>query len=274
MTSELPVSKYRLRFGAIAVLDVLGFKGIWARCKPELVVEKLQGLWEVAPKFTKEVTRELFSLKTGMVCLSDALVLSAQVSGVPATTDARQDLTCKIAALATVCSQVVCLWRGMLLVDGPPMLYRGAISLGAYFYNDRFLIGPAVDEAAEHEKRIQAALVCLCPTAEAVAAEFRSNPEAVAHDGVASLFSRSVIMECPVPLKDIYARYQAGIVNPFGVSDITEGDSDYLVARVAECFDVRSEDADETVLAKHWNTMKFLRRARGLDAAMSRPRSG
>ena len=72
-----------------------------------------------------------------------------------------------------------------MMVDGsgPSLVYRGAVSVGDFFHDDRFLIGPVIDEAAEHEKLPNAGIVWPSPSAHDVVREARFTP---APDRVAS----------------------------------------------------------------------------------------
>ena len=47
----------------------------------------------------------------------------------------------------------------------PALAYRGCISVGQFEISDRFVLGPAVDEAATYLDAAQAAIVWMAPTA-------------------------------------------------------------------------------------------------------------
>jgi hypothetical protein len=57
-----------------------------------------------------------------------------------------------------------------------PLAYRGAVAVGEYEVSPHFVIGPAIDEAADAHERAQGAIVWLMPSARAQVAE-RLHPQ-------------------------------------------------------------------------------------------------
>src|SRR5437667_4671836 len=95
-----------LRFGAVAFLDALGFKGIWSRYAPRDVIRNLRSVTFGDPMYSDPpLDMERCSLASSVVTLSDTIVVSAAVTAEAGGPDVRNDLECKVAAVASVCSK-------------------------------------------------------------------------------------------------------------------------------------------------------------------------
>ena len=117
-----------LRFGAVAFLDALGFKGIWSRYAPRDVIHNLRGVTFGDPMYQDPpLDLERCSLASSVVTLSDTIVVSAAVTAKFASIDVTTDLECQVVALASVCSKAgtIC---SMILNSNTPLVYRAATS--------------------------------------------------------------------------------------------------------------------------------------------------
>jgi len=156
-----------MHYGPFAMIDALGFKGIWNRHSGDVVLGELQRLLNSTeeilnlhrssvPGFEKAMfeTGTLAALSKASF-LSDTIVLGMEgrsqqlhdpASGLPLNmARARRAWTRYIAGtLARVMK---------IAAEGPLALaYRGAVSYGEFVMSDdgRFIVGAAVDEARQH----------------------------------------------------------------------------------------------------------------------------
>ncbi len=141
------------------------------------------------------------------------------------------------AAMAVdVCSRVAVLQREASLAT-VPLAYRGAIAFGEAVLDDRFLLGPAIDEAAACMELANAAMVWFAPSA----AEQASIHGANIADHLATQYL--------VPLKD-GSSYSTLVVNPFfGGQELKN-----VGSRILDTFDRKQL----SVAVKHQNTDAFL----------------
>jgi hypothetical protein len=188
--------------GAIAMLDALGFKGIWRRATREAVIEKLQRLKEKADervgrlKSESAVARLEINLDVAM--LSDTIVIGVDCPRVQEQPKLRDDspylLLFAAAAAAAIMEEAA--------ASEPLLAYRGVITWGAFHMTDRFLVGEPIDEAAQLEKEAEAAVVWLAPSALAALTENR-----LGRDGLG-------FVPWAVPLKG-GGSFETAVVNPF-----------------------------------------------------------
>ena len=235
-----------LRFGAVAFLDALGFKGIWSRYAPRDVIHNLRGVTFGDPMYQDPpLDLERCSLASSVVTLSDTIVVSAAVTAKFASIDVTTDLECQVVALASVCSKAgtIC---SMILNSNTPLVYRAAVAVGEFVHDDRFLMGPAIDEAAEQEKHAAGGLVWLTASAAKVVYEAR-------REGLFGDLELFLVSDYPVPMKD--GDHLASVVNPLRF----DFNHDRFLERVEATF----TDCREDVQRKRTNTMAFLRHARG-----------
>lgn len=161
--------------GPVAMFDALGFKGIWQRHKPEDVLAKLHRLAEVGAQIPQQFGGanppvESMLESVHVTLLSDTVVMGLGVKQV-------QDLPAHVQTSGRVSQQLFdgtalvflaqCVGSFMLEAarDEPVLSYRGAISFGQHVITDRFVVGPAIDDAAEHMNLASAALVLFTPRA-------------------------------------------------------------------------------------------------------------
>jgi hypothetical protein len=139
----------RFNKGVVAVLDALGFKGIWKREDPQAVIARLQSAQRIEGGFVGHGELDL-----QIRFLSDTVVVACGFGEQQPS-----------EVLLFVCMRVSYFLSDMLGLYGPRLAYRGAVASGDYLIEDNFIIGPAVDEAAEGEKQPQGPFVWLTPTA-------------------------------------------------------------------------------------------------------------
>jgi len=165
-----------MRRTAVALLDALGFRGIWDRHAAEGVLDKLKYLASEANEAVEGPLGSLdylFDVDKQIRFLSDTVVLSCAVQTSQAADsrsfnpDERDHLPTFSDFLAVwyVCEIAARFVSAGIAEGEPPLAYRGAIAFNEFEIRDQFMIGPAIDEAAQSERLAEAALVWLCPSA-------------------------------------------------------------------------------------------------------------
>jgi hypothetical protein len=155
--------------GAVALIDALGFRGIWGRHKPDDVLTELKTMKD----WMESRVKAQFSSQPWMQCqvafLSDTIAISMALDE---STQDRDALS--VLYLCDVISWVL----DRMLRASIPLAYRGAIAVGSYEVSPHFLIGQAVDEAAGAHDLAQGALIWLTPVARDHAARWlQSQPD-------------------------------------------------------------------------------------------------
>lgn len=239
--------------GAVAVLDALGFKGIWKSWRPEDILRKLEDTVNRTDGFEAEqlLHGEVHRLKQvrRLRFLSDTIVIASSITANPEAEASPSMLAgYDRDALFDVCNAVAGLQRWMLRSAlGPPLAYRGAIAFGEFLIRGSFLIGPAVDEAAEAEKLAEGALVWFCPSAlKRLTNSLGFDLPGAARPG------RDFPVKLPwaVPLKGGH-RFETAVVRP-------DGSNDELLGNLNAAFRLDAENTRVDVIVKYQNTREFL----------------
>lgn len=162
--------------GALAFLDCLGFKGISGRVlEPERILEFLQ---ESKANLGKSM---LFSLsQSGLRGIAQKIVYISDTVAISTSHSGGLHLPLKVADGYAVLQTVhACTEVAKRFMGGPvPLMLRGHISVGPHIAKDSFLIGPAVDLAAERAELPQGAFIWLSPEAvNALEAYMKWNQE-------------------------------------------------------------------------------------------------
>ncbi len=137
--------------GSIAFLDVIGWKGIWAKDQDAIVKLKdiLEKIREYINELTLKTTDKSRALEPKIISISDTIVIS--ISGNPDNT---------MAMLVKICA------RAFKLSIQHRLYIRGAISYGEYEINDNILVGPAVDDSASWHELAEIFGIFLTPLAK------------------------------------------------------------------------------------------------------------
>jgi hypothetical protein len=227
----------KLEDGAVAILDALGFKGIWKTPHPSWIVESLSKARNAARRRAK-FENTFGSQRMNVATFSDTIVITTQ----PEEPSGRPLFALTHAAAG------VCASKGRV-----PLAFRGCITVGKVLVSEDVFIGDAMDEAAQWYEAANASLVWL-------------TPAAAAKHGIVSETDLEV-MPWEVPLKG-GVTLETLVVNPFSVvahaSDEYQDDTidqrlDELEARLLARLRL---SAQIDVVAKRQNTMRFLREAR------------
>lgn len=126
--------------GAVAIIDALGFRGIWERHSPDDVLGTMKNLKNrLEQRITTQFERQPW-MQCEIAFLSDTIALSMSLD--PST---KNRMAMSVIYLGDVISWVL----EETLRSAIPLAYRGAISVGDYDISPHFLIGKAIDEAAD-----------------------------------------------------------------------------------------------------------------------------
>jgi hypothetical protein len=213
-----PYPRVMLR-GALAMFDALGFKGIWRQVdRPEAVVEKLREMQAgldsyLCDNFGGEGCPALQDpantfLSIHSTFLSDTVALAVvpkprdELHEIVRNRNTDDDLAAAAVAYASTLSGYVC--RQGLFAD-PPWAYRGCIAFGEFYMEDRFLVGEAVDEAADNMNVADGAFVWLCLSARKA---FERSPGGFGGRGIP-------LARYKVPLKGEAGSVDTFVASPF-----------------------------------------------------------
>lgn len=159
----------RLGLGAIAIVDVLGFKGIWTREDPKAVVAHLLALRRRGMRLQGRDRSGVLVYDSGLRhrvrCMSDTIVVIVALKGRRAPA---RGLYRAMFSATLITGQIVL--SGLL--GTPPFLFRGCIAVGELEEQADFLIGPAVDEAAERFELADGPFLWLAPSALTIAKRY------------------------------------------------------------------------------------------------------
>jgi hypothetical protein len=175
-----------MREGAFALIDCLGFKGIWKRTDQTLSLEEHQTLLlEKLRRILDKIHLQLIAgvpyplLRRDVILtaslLSDSVAISLRYEDDAGKDDANKQKAKKIGRereksylVWLICASTVRV-LDLYLKGEPSLVLRGCITYGGYEHNTTetgsFIVGPAVDDAAEKVEISQGAFVWLHPEA-------------------------------------------------------------------------------------------------------------
>lgn len=246
-----------VELGAIAVLDALGFKGIWSRLEADVVFGKLRRLrdtvledvFQANAKYQTMMASETITRHAKF--FSDTAVVGTSVrpgGGMfPAfPTQNEGALFGQVREDHSVRDILATLVRflGVAAAKPAPFAYRGCISSGEFAIEDDFLLGPAIDDAAVLANEPDGAFVMLTPeAARALTSLHMGGPYIELYNIIAPAF--------PVPMKH-GPPLESRVLNPLATIDLSKRD-ELLVAYLETFASSRPE-----VLRKRDNTAAFL----------------
>jgi hypothetical protein len=150
-----------MKTGAFVLMDCLGFKGIWQRTDAASVLQSMKKVESQIPTFVRMAAagaRHLWEdIDATVQMLSDTVAISVSRKG-PAPEDAEN-----LGLLVNIASRIA---LGVILAFLDlriPLLFRGCVTLGPHAVDGNFLIGQAVDEAAELHNEADGAFVWMTP---------------------------------------------------------------------------------------------------------------
>jgi len=167
-----------MREGAFALIDCLGFKGIWKSADAASLLQKLLRIEHTVHDRVVSGAAEFNFLSYGPIrvhvrLLSDTVAISLQYE---ARDGEGPEDPQKNILVALVCDSVVKV-LDLFLIEEPALVLRGCVTYGEHLSEGNFIVGPAVDDAAEYMDVAQGAFVWLHPTAAAKYRDFRKRPK-------------------------------------------------------------------------------------------------
>jgi hypothetical protein len=194
-----------MRVGALALLDALGFKGIWREHTPSDVLRRMEELERrtrtFPDMFTDMASTNLQKVKTRVLFVSDSVFIAAWPGNDPRYVADAEDCVEAVQLMT-----LVLVWHA--LQDGIAFRYRGVIGYGEYAVanESHFIVGPAVDEVAVLEREAEGAFIWTAPSALDLSSWGL---------GLTKLYD--------VPMKG-GRRFQTEVLNPFWIRTRTQAD--------------------------------------------------
>ena len=155
-----------MREGALILADCLGFRGIWNRVNPEKLIGRLKSIEsEAASRVVPKYSSSMLSfgpVRFHLRLLSDTVVLSIQYEPGAYAHGSEPDERQKNLLVSVACESAAVL--AYLFMDNDmPLPLRGCVSFGPHLCDGTFLIGPAVDQAAEYMNEPEGAFIWVLP---------------------------------------------------------------------------------------------------------------
>lgn len=220
-----------MREGAVAVIDALGFRGIWRRYPPEAVIENMQSIKNQLEKDLREIGDQS-KIQFDATFLSDTIIVGLSLS----ENDFREKAL-SIIYVTDILTRILA-WSAR---SSTPLSYRGAVSYGRYRIEPSFIVGEAIDEATSYHESAQGAVVWLLPNTKDIVADWLKDEPKNTH-----------LVKFNVPLKngDTFHSYTISpIVQASDVRDAIE-----LTLKILGTF--KSTNVDISI--KKQNTIKHL----------------
>jgi len=140
-----------MKEGAVALIDALGFRGIWRRSPPDQVLNKLSGM-------KGRVEADLAHIGSQPEMQFEAAFLSDTIAialALPDTVPAKDRAALSVIYVTDIVARIL-----YYAANGPvPLAYRGAVAYGEYEVGPHFLLGEAIDEVAGAHESADGALV-------------------------------------------------------------------------------------------------------------------
>jgi hypothetical protein len=229
------VRSFEMQRGAFVMLDALGFKAASLR-DPEALMRKMRHLLQDAGwvgRLAKRLKRRALP-HPRCVFLSDTIVLGFPFLG-PRLGKSR---TVEFAAL-TVGELII--QAGM---EPLPVAYRGALSYGDFEMSGPFILGPAVNEAAEQHEIAQAAAVHLTSSARELAV-LRDDSD---------WWGEELFVRWSLPLAKSKKNLDTIVINPFATQEFHRDERVEWAQRLLRTF----TGTDKRVKLKRRNTAQLL----------------
>jgi hypothetical protein len=233
----------RLKFGAIVFLDALGFKGIWSRQDPISVLQQLKSLrhngLSLRGRARDGVLLNDPRLLHHVICVSDTIMIAVTLtrSNIPRRYLYRAMLSASLIASTMIDNAIH---------GSPSLLFRGCLAAGFMMIDDDFVIGPAVDEAAELFELSEGAFFWMAPSAMKINDTYCES--------FVDRIDPALMIRYPVPLKDGTAPATL-VFNHFGLTRPVAGWST-TCQKILQAFG--DENVGSDIKRKRQNIATFL----------------
>jgi len=157
-------------YGAIAILDALGIKGIWQRQNAKDVVDKWDSLMDIYQRVHEKRTKENDGYVSKFYAFSDTVIITAVGKDI-------------VNTLTTFGVDL-----GILFIQSAlnGFFFRGCVSVGDLYIGEKTIIGPPVDEAAQYYTLPQWVGISLSPSAYNILR--KSNPKQILEFGYGDVY--------------------------------------------------------------------------------------
>lgn len=234
-----------MKTGSIALLDILGFKGIWQTRNPNDVLKILSGVSSVAEtvyqtniKNQKDVDLSFVQEKPRVITLSDSIVIIIE-SKEPKS----------LVVLAAVINEL------FFYFAQQAMFFRGAMTFGSFLHQENTFIGPAIDDVASWYEAANWIGVQTTPKTS----YYVDRSQALVF--TVKTGSNPCFIKYDVPLKGVTPKLSINCLNwPFFIETRFQGVPERECAAqkmMAEWFSKQSP-FDHSVFEKYENTLKFV----------------
>lgn len=280
--------------GAFALIDCLGFKGIWKKFpdNPSLILKKLDSIAEKVEKQFDEYAQRESELKKAVLehnqieyrvgFFSDTVFIGFQRKD-QSEEDTDSQRSNEALLIKSLCSAVVKILD--LFIQGEPNLtMRGCITYGEFSLsqNGNFYVGPAVDMAAEYMNIAEGAFVWLHKSA-AKFLDFRNTSSAelnplILSGGIRRLTEKeNYILNNPefikydMPIKNSN-KLKCYVINPL----INYSEQVHYTVRqdIIDTYEKAMESDNVQVWLKQQNTLEFLAEANAIAETYYNTRGG
>lgn len=253
-----PISR-QMREGAFALIDCLGWKGIWKRTNGSSLIEKLERIEQEVKAVVDEFNSHHRNMTSGPINAQIRLISDTVAVSIQFENDAPMIDTINRGYLVRAASLSVVRIQRLFLAEEPRIVMRGCIAYGDHVVVNNFIIGPAVDEAAEHYEMAEGAFVWLLLSAGIL----YEQANCLMGDG------RYLLMPYDLPLKT-GARLKSLVVNPLYL----ENSVDQRRAMIEGYFKAMNGVGSLDVWLKRQNTMDFLQTAEPVSADLEQKIKG
>ncbi len=270
--------------GAFALIDCLGFRGIWKRTDQAHLLKKLRNIMQrihsqVMTGLPFHLLRKTFIITPSL--LSDSVAISLRYAVDINADDTEEQKTKKKRVKKREKSYLVWLLCAStvkvldLYLEGEPSLVlRGCITYGQFEHDTiktgSFIVGPAVDDAAEFSEISQGAFVWLHPDAAALyrsAVKYQQDTIKRLYDkadnpGLLEGSKKSLCVPLMVDSYDMPLKEEGGgplrcaVINPFAFRETKEERQAVFYA-----YEKAMSDNKLNVMLKRQHTQDFLKRA-------------
>ena len=220
-----------MREGAVAVIDALGFRQIWRKYPPEVVIENMRKIKDQLEKDLREIG-DRSKIQFDATFLSDTIIV-----GLSLPENEYREKALSIIYLTDILTRILA-WFAR---SSTPLSYRGVVSYGSYIIEHPFIVGEAIDEATTYHESAQGAVIWLLPNPKDMVANWLKDQPKNTH-----------LVKFEVPLKkgDLFHTYTVSpIVQTDDVRDAIE-----LTLKILGTF----KSTNVEIAVKKQNTIKHL----------------
>lgn len=234
-----------LSIGAVALVDCLGFKGIWSRADPGALLAQMKSLRKEALEYRGAGNVLIGThryLQNEIRFMSDTVIVTCRISNKWKSAQAPYESIFRV-------SQVTSLLIQSALCSGIPLGYRGCITFGNFLVESQFLLGPAIDEAASLEREAEGAFVWLAPSA---LRQFNNRQD----EFMIRQLEPGEMLPWNVPMKN--GRTYETLALNLGLTHSQDSRWDQIISGLETSFNPNARSLSLEVEMKRQNTMRYI----------------